>query len=288
MKITASKKTFGLGLISLMVMALLLTAGCGTKEQAEGKSSDGSELKGTLTIAGSTSVQPFSELLAEKFMEKNPGVKINVQGGGSSQGVSAAISGVADIGSLSRDLKDEEKVGNSLIVYPIAIDGLSIVVNPANPVRELNTETVRNIYLGNIKNWKEVGGTDAPITLVSREEGSGTREIFSKMIMEEKEINKSAIIQNSTGAVRTTVAGDKNAIAYISTARVNSEVKALPMDGIQPTEANIKAGTYKLQRSFIYVTKGQPANLAKAYIDFVLGPVGQDIIAQEGAFKVSK
>lgn len=282
------KKGSKLVLVGLMIVLVLSVVGCSRQNKTNNSNTDkeSGKLSGTLTIAGSTSVQPFSEVLAEEYQTKNPGVQVNVQGGGSSQGVEAAISGAADIGSLSRDLKDEEKAKANLVVTPIAVDGIAVVVNPANKVTALKTEDVKNIYLGNIKNWKELGGIDAPITVVSREDGSGTRDAFSEIAMNKEDILKTAIIQNSTGAVRTTVAGDKNAIGYISLSSLNQEVKALDLDGVKATEANVKNGTYKLQRPFIYITKDAPKGLSKAFIDFVLSDEGQQIIVDEGAFKI--
>jgi phosphate transport system substrate-binding protein len=276
------KKVGSLILVGIMLMLVLSVVGCARQQNA---SQDSGKLSGTLTIAGSTSVQPFSEVLAEAFQTKNPGVQVNVQGGGSSVGVEAAISGAANIGSVSRDVTPEEKAQN-LVVTPIAVDGVAIVVNPANKISALKMEDIKNIYLGNIKNWKELGGADAAITVVSREDGSGTRDAFSTIVMNKEDMVKTAIVQNSTGAVRTTVAGDKNAIGYISLSAVTAEVKALDLDGIKANEANVKDGTYKLQRPFIYITKGAPQGLAKTFIDFVLSDEGQNIIVKAGAFKI--
>jgi phosphate transport system substrate-binding protein len=274
-------------LTGMLLLMLVVVTGCGKSDAGKDAGEQTSDkLSGTLTIAGSTSVQPFSEVLAEEFQAKNPGVKVNVQGGGSSQGVEAAVSGAAEIGSLSRDLKDEEKAKANLVVTPIAVDGVAVVVNPANKISTLTTEDVKNIYIGNIKNWKELGGNDAPITVISREEGSGTRDAFSEKALNKEDIVKDAIIQNSTGAVRTTVAGDKNAIGYISLASVNKDVKALDLEGVKATEENVKNGSYKLQRPFIYITNGDPQGLAKAFIDFVLSEEGQKIIVEEGAYGV--
>jgi len=273
-------------LLGLLLLGAAFASGCSKKEAAAPTPAPDSALTGSLTIAGSTSVQPFSEVLAEKFKEKNKGVQINVQGGGSSVGIEAAISGAAGLGSSSRDLKPEEKA--KLKETTIALDGIAIVVHPSNTVKVLKTEDIMNIYVGNIKNWKELGGPDAPITVVSREDGSGTREAFTTLVMNKKDIIKTAIIQNSTGAVRTTVAGDKNAIGYVSLANVNKDVKALDVNGIVASDANVKNGTYKLQRPFIYVSKEAPTGLAKAFIDFVLSPEGQKIIVDEGAISISK
>lgn len=272
--------------IGLLLLGAAFVAGCNKKDATDTTQDKVAGLTGTLTIAGSTSVQPFSEVLAEKFMAKNKGVQVNVQGGGSSVGIEAAISGVAGLGSSSRDLKPEEKA--KLKETKIALDGFAIVVHTSNTVKALKTADIMNIYLGNIKNWKELGGTDAPITVVSREDGSGTREVFTTLIMNKKDIIKTAIIQNSTGAVRTTVAGDKNAIGYVSLSNLNKDVKALDIDGIVASDANVIAGTYKLQRPFIYVSKEAPTGLAKAFIDFVLSPEGQKIIVDEGAISISK
>lgn len=271
-------------LLGLLLLGAAFASGCSQKNSSNTGDQD-SALSGTLTVAGSTSVQPFSEVLAEKFMEANQGVQVNVQGGGSSVGVEAAISGAAGIGASSRALKDEEKA-QGLVDTTIALDGIAIIVNPANTVNALKTADVMNIYLGNIKNWKEVGGPDAAITVVSREDGSGTREAFTSLVMDKKDILNTAIVQNSTGAVATTVAGDKNAIGYVSLASVNQTVKALDIDGAAANDANVKAGTYKLQRPFIYATKGAPAGLAKAFIDFVLSSEGQKIITDEGAISI--
>lgn len=286
MKSQQLKRLTSFLLLGLLFTGTALIAGC-SKTQNTGDQTSTSTLQGTLTVAGSTSVQPFSEILAEKFMEENQGVQVNVQGGGSSVGIEAAISGAAAIGASSRSLKDEEKA-QGLADTTIALDGIAIIVNPANTVSALKTADVMNIYLGNIKNWKEVGGPDAVITVVSREEGSGTREAFTTLVMDKKDTINTAIVQNSTGAVATTVAGDKNAIGYVSLANVNETVKAIDIDGVAANDANVQAGTYKLQRPFIYATKGAPAGLAKAFIDFVLSAEGQKIIVDEGAISVNQ
>jgi len=272
-------------LLGLMLLGAAFVAGCSQQNAAE-NTKDQTALTGTLTIAGSTSVQPFSEVLAEKFMAANKGVQVNVQGGGSAVGIEAAISGAAQIGSSSRDLTADEKT--KLKDTPIALDGIAIVVHPSNTVKALKTADVMNIYLGNIKNWKELGGPDAPITVVSREDGSGTRDAFTTLVMNKKDIIKTAIVQNSTGAVATTVAGDKNAIGYVSLSSISKDIRALDIDGVAATDANVIAGTYKLQRPFLYLTKDAPTGLAQAFIDFVLSADGQKIILDEGAIAIKK
>lgn len=284
---TSLRRTTSFILLGFLLLAAAFVSGCGQKSeqpQDGAKDQTAQELSGTLTIAGSTSVQPFSEVLAEKFREKNPKVQINVQGGGSSQGIEAAKSGAADIGSSSRELKEEEKPG--LVENKIALDGIAIVVNSANKISELKMEDVKNIYLGNIKNWKEIGGEDKAITVVCREAGSGTRGAFEDIVMAKQPISDKVIIQNSTGAVRTTVAGDPQAIGFVSLASLNKDVTGLKIDGVEPSVENVKNGSYKISRPFLYLTKDQPTGLAKSFIDFVLSAEGQQVLEDEGAIKI--
>ncbi|MEN6390986.1 MAG: phosphate ABC transporter substrate-binding protein [Syntrophomonas sp.] len=275
------KQAVYLALAAVLTVSVFV-AGCGQNSQTTPQGS--AELQGTITIAGSTSVQPFSEVLAEKFMEKNPKVKVNVQGGGSGQGITAATSGAAQIGSSSRDLTVQEKA--PLVETKIAMDGIAVVVNPANPVANLTADQIKNIFLGNIENWNELGGPDATITVVSREEGSGTRSAFEELLLDKQPAVKTAIVQASTGAVKTTIAGDKNAIGYDSLAAVDSTIKALKIDGVDASAVNVKNGSYKASRPFIYLTKGQPEGVSKAFIDFVMSGEGQQIMSQQGAIPV--
>lgn len=280
------KKWISIVALSMLLLATMWLGGCGQKQAEDNAAKDqGEKMTGSITIAGSTSVQPFSEVLAEKFMQDNEGVQINVQGGGSSQGVTAAASGAADIGSSSRDLKEEEK-GQGLVETVIAYDGIAVIVHPSNKIEGLTKENIKNIYLGNITNWKEIGGEDAPITVVCREAGSGTRGAFEEIVMEKQDISNKVIIQNSTGAVRTAVAGDKNAIGFVSLHALNNEVKPVKVDGVEANAENVKNGSYKISRPFIYLTKGEPTGAVKAFIDFVLSDEGQKIIVEEGAITV--
>ncbi|KJS13542.1 MAG: phosphate-binding protein [Peptococcaceae bacterium BRH_c8a] len=258
--------------VLLIVMSLLVTVvGCGG-QPAETL---------TITTAGSTSVQPLSEELAKAFMEKKQNVVINVQGGGSSQGIKAAGQGVAEIGAASRHLKGTEKE-LGLTVYQIAVDGIGVVVNPKNDaVTELTMEQVKKIYAGEITNWKDVGGTDGEIRVVTRESGSGTRGAFEEMLMgEDTKTFDKAITQNSNGGVRTAVANDEAAIGYVSFGYINDEVKAVNIEGVEATVDNVKNGSYKISRPFNYLTKGEPQGAAKDFIDFVMNE-GQEIVARD-------
>ncbi len=256
-------------------LCVLLVAGCSRNPSpAE---------QGSITIVGSTSVQPVSEVLAEKFMQLHPGVRINVQGGGSTAGITSVQSGAAEIGASSRELKSSEK---NLHETVIALDGIAVVVHPRNPVSSISLGDIRRIYAGQVTNWSELGGPDAQITAVTREAGSGTRGAFEEIVMGADKIADSVIVQDSTGAVRTTVSQDPNAIGYISLASVNQEVKPLAFEGVMPSPQTVRAGTYRVSRPFIYVTKEPPTGLVKAYIDFVLGPDGQRIVEAEGLIPV--
>jgi phosphate transport system substrate-binding protein len=276
------KEITGVLLVVVFVLASVLAAGCG-----EGKTGPeagiGKELTGSITVAGSTSVQPFTEVLAEEFMAQNPGSKINVQGGGSSQGIEAARSGAADLGVSSRELKPEEK---ELQEFKIARDAIAVVVHPSNRVDNLTPVQVRDIFLGQITNWKQVGGQETEITLMSREAGSGTRDGFETLVLNQQPLSDRALIANSTGTVKTMVAGDKNAIGYISMASLDDTVKVLAVDGVRPTVETVKADQYKISRPFLYVSTDEPVGLTRAFIDFVLSDAGQRILEDEGAVGV--
>ncbi|SHK89164.1 phosphate ABC transporter substrate-binding protein [Desulforamulus aeronauticus] len=269
----------------MLVFALILTAvivfsGCGKKEETpKDANSENAGLSGSVTIAGSTSVQPLSEELAKAFMAKNTGVTVNVQGGGSSAGVKAANEGAAQIGASSREINESEK-GIGLTEHKIALDGIAIVVNPKNEVAELTLDQAKKIFSGEIKNWKEVGGEDAAINVVTREEGSGTRGAFEEIVLKDAKMFNKAITQPSTGSVKTTVAGDKNGVGYISLGSLDNAVKGVKIDGVEPTTDNVKNNSFKISRPFLYLTKGDMNEATKAYIDFVMGEEGQKIVVE--------
>lgn len=277
-----NSKTFAL--LTILCFSIFALSGCGGNSNNGEQPSGETEVTGSITVVGSTSVQPVSELLAEAFMDDNPGTNIYVQGGGSTAGVRAVEEGAAEIGASSRDLKEDEKHLNQ---YVIAKDGIAVVVHPSSDVSNLTLEEIKDIYAGKITNWSEVGGSSDSIIVVTREEGSGTRSAFEEIVMDADSISGRAIVQNSTGAVATTVAGDENAIGYISLASLNENVKALKVEGVEATSDNISSGTYKVARPYIYLTKGDPSGLAKTFLDFVLSPQAQDIIEQAGLISVN-
>ncbi len=261
--------------ICLIVVFSLAAVGCKAKEN--GVTNNGK----SITIAGSTSVQPLSEELVKAYNKVNPDILINVQGGGSSQGIKAAVDGIAEIGSSSRELKDAEKDAD-LKEFIIAIDGIAVVVHPQNELSNLSIPQIRDIFSGKITNWRELGGKEGPIYIVTREAGSGTRGAFQEIVMgENTRISDKAVTQPSNGAIRTTVAGNPNSIGFLSIGFLGSEIKAIKVDNVDATEENIKNKTYQIGRNFLYLIKGEPREEVKEYIDFVLSPQGQEIVGKD-------
>jgi len=267
-----------IALTGLLVVAMALPA-C-----SSGTSSGEGGLSGTITEAGSTTVQPVAEKLAAAFKAKNPNVQVVIQGGGSSVGVKSAAEGTVDIGAASRELKDNEQ--GMVIPHLLARDGIAIIVAPGNAVNGLTREQVKKIFMGEIKNWSEVGGTNAEIHVVAREEGSGTRAAFEEMVMGEELVTKTAILQPSNGAIRTTVTGDPNAIGFLSFGYIDQSVKALAIDDIEGTAVNAKAGTYPIVRPLYFLTKSEPTGVVKVFLDFCTGPEGQKIVEEEGYLSI--
>lgn len=286
------KKSILLLLISLFAIALLV--GCAENDNTDNGSNDTSTedqveesgLEGTITMAGSTSVQPLSEELAAVFMEEHQGARLEVSGGGSGSGVTAAQENTADFGAASREIRDDE---TGIDHYVIAIDGIAIIVHPDNDgVDDLSVADVQNIFTGQITNWSEVGGADEDIVVVSREEGSGTRGAFDDIVLGDEALVDTALIQNSGGAVRESVASEANAVGYLSTGSLNDDVKAVNIDGVEPTPENIVAGDYTVARPFNYMSnENEPlSELAQAFLDFVLSKEGQDVVEEQGYVRV--
>ncbi|MGQ9694635.1 MAG: phosphate ABC transporter substrate-binding protein [Thermodesulfobacteriota bacterium] len=238
----------------------------------------------TLTVVGSTSVQPFAEILAEEFMKRYPQEKIFVQGGGSSAGIQAVMSEACPLGMSSRNLTPAEK---TLLAIPIAYDAIAVIVHRQNPLTNLTKIQIQKIFSGQIKNWQELGGENRSITLVTREEGSGTREAFQHLIMEDKEISLAALVQDSNGAIRQVVGDDAHAIGYISLGLLNEKVKAVQIDGVEPNLENIRRQRYKIVRPFLFVLKKEPTGVIKDFLNFILSADGQKILAREGLMPVT-
>ena len=270
------KKAIAMCLSLMMCFGLL--AGCGT---AENSAEDG--LSGVVNTDGSTSMEKVVKGLAELFMEENSGVTVNYSGTGSGAGVEAAVSGTADIGLASRSLKDEEKAKGA-VEHIVALDGVAVVVHSGNAVTDLTVEQIARVFTGEITNWSELGGADAPIAVYGREAGSGTRGAFEEIVGVEDActyVNE----YSSTGDMIGSIAGNPNAIGYASLSAVNDNVKAVKVNGVDCTEDTIKDGSYSIQRPFVMITKEgvELSPAAQAFLDYALSEQAAEIIALAGA-----
>lgn len=263
-----------LSVILAAILALTALVSCGKKE-------------GAVSTDGSTSMQKVISALGEQFEKDNSGAKFTYNPTGSGSGIAAVSEGRCDIGLSSRALKDDEKAGG-LHETILALDGIAIIVNPANTVSDISVDTLAKIYTGEITNWKDIGGNDAEIVLIGREAGSGTRDGFES-ITGTKDTCKYRQELTSTGDVITTVAGNPDAIGYASLASIKDSVKALTVEGVTPTEGTVKNGTYKIQRPFVLVTKDgtKLSDTAQKFFDFATSKDASDIISAAGAVPVN-
>ncbi|MCX5642343.1 MAG: phosphate ABC transporter substrate-binding protein [Candidatus Omnitrophica bacterium] len=256
-------------------------------------SSCGKGYAGKIILAGSTSVEPFAELWAEAYAVTHPEVNVIIQGGGSSAGVESALTGTSDIGMSSRELKPEEEFDSGgqkiLHIVPVAFDAIAVIANAKSPLTNITSAQLRNLFAGHIDKL------DArPVTVVTREEGSGTRKSFEESVMKApgsktmERISNSALVQDSNGAIREIVAGDPNAIGYISLGLVDKRVKPLAIDNILPTVETIKNGNYKIVRRFLFVLKTRNNPLSEDFIKFCLSPEGQNLVAKKGLIKIKE
>ena len=230
-------------LLASTVLVGSLAVGCGSGSS----SNDGSKV----TVSGSTSVGPAMESIAEKYQADNQGVTVEIQQVGSSAGIKNTIEGTSQIGMASRDLKDEEK-NAGLKETEIALDGIALVTHKNNTVKDLTVDQIKGIYTGKITNWKDVGGKDAPIVVLSREDGSGTRDGFQEKVgFESEALTKEAQISDGNGNIKSTVAGNENAIGYTSFSYLDESINSTQIDGVDPTAENAKSGKYKLARPFL-------------------------------------
>ena len=264
-------------IIGLFLLVPVSNAMTSIVSQAQGEPR-GAELSGTITEDGSTSVLPLAEAFALRFMELHPRVKVIYGGGGSGTGAKDCTKGQVDIGATSRELKISEA---DLISYPIARDGVAIIVHKDNLVDKLTLEEVAKIYAGEITNWKDVGGKLGKIRLCSREEGSGTRDVFESKVMKEKDISKRAIYKKSNGEIQTAVTSDPGSIGYVSLGYIEG-AKALCIEGVECTMENCKKGDYPIVRRLYFHTKDTPNELVKAFIDFCRSEEAQSIVEELG------
>ncbi len=295
-----AKKLLAFGVAGMMSLALLASCGgkdSGTTAATTAAPADttaaasaakaaapatGGDLSGELSVSGSTSVQPLFEALAEEFIKINPGVKIDVQGGGSTTGYENVTKGVTEIGNLSRNLKDEEK-DDTLNVHTLATDGIGVVVNKENKVKSISTEDLVKVFTGEITDWADLGGDAGEIVVIQREAGSGTRGAFEELLDIEDKV-KASQDANETGIVKNTVQGNANAIGYISLGSADENVHCLAVDDVEPSEATVGDGSYTLARPFLSITSGEESELAKAFFEFAASDDAIKVIEEMGYF----
>jgi phosphate transport system substrate-binding protein len=233
----------------------------------------------TVTVAGSTSVNPLMELLVAEYRKQHGNVSFNISATGSGDGIKAVPAETAEIGMSSRELSASEK-GTGIEEHLIAIDGIAVIVNTANPLSNLTLDQIRDIYTGAVTDWGQVGGRAGKIAVVSREPGSGTRGAFEEIVKFQDKLVKGAVEFDGTGAVIAEISRNADAVGYISLGSVNSSVKALNVGGTAATTANVINGSYQISRPFLLLTKrGKSLNPeTTAFLDWILTPPGQAIV----------
>ncbi|MHC0038493.1 phosphate ABC transporter substrate-binding protein [Pseudoneobacillus sp. C159] len=274
------KRMTTIGLLVLFIVSVL--SACANSDKQE-SANQGSSL---ISVSGSTSVGPLAEKIAHKYMEKND-VKIEINQIGSSAGITNTTTGVSEIGMSSRDLKDEEKA-NGLLETIIAYDGIVVVTHPSNKVKNLTMNQVKDVFTGKVTNWKELGGDDMEIVVVSREDGSGSRDAFQEIVgYSSGELVRSSIIASGNGNIKTTVATNKHAVGFISFEYIDSSISTININGVEATADNVLQQKYSLSRPFLFVHKeGHLSEAGQRFIDYILGQDGQAIVAETGAIPV--
>ncbi|MHB0997062.1 MAG: phosphate ABC transporter substrate-binding protein, partial [Elusimicrobiales bacterium] len=242
---------------------------------------------GKIVLEGSTTVLPIAQKAAEVFMRQNPDADLSVRGGGSGVGIASIIDGTCDIADASRAIKPSElekaaKKGRDLKAHVIAMDGISHIVHPSNAVAGLTREQIKKIYTSRVKNWKEIGGPDLKIVVISRDTASGTFEAFSELVLNKKKVRPDAIMQASNQGIANIVARTPGAIGYVGLGYVTDAVKAISVDGVMPDRGSVLRNKYAISRPLFMYTVGTPQGTIKKFLDFVKGPEGQKIAAEEG------
>lgn len=260
---------------ALLVMVMATAAFAAPLDSFKGQ-------KGKLDIAGGTAHIPVMQEAAKRIMSINPDIRITVAGGGSGVGVKQVGEGLVSIGNTGRALKKDEIEKYGLVTFPFAIDGVAVVIHPSNKIKALTSQQVADIYAGKITDWKEVGGKSGAINVYGREDGSGTREVFTDKVINNGPVAASANIVSSNGAMKTSVAQDKRAIGYVGIGYLEKSLKAPLLDGMIATQKNAANGTYKVVRDLYMNTKGQPSGLTKLFIDYIFTPEGAEIIKASG------
>jgi phosphate transport system substrate-binding protein len=239
-----------------------------------------------IVVQGSTTVLPIAQAAAEVFMQNNPQADISVRGGGSGNGVAALIDGTCDIADSSRPMKDKEILlcqgkGISPVPQIIAMDGIAVIIHPSNLIQGLTIEQIRDIYIGKITNWKELGGEDQKIVIVSRDTSSGTYEIFETIVLQGKKVSPDSLSQASNQVVATLISTTKGAIGYVGLGYISSTVKAIDVNEVTPSKETVANGTYPISRPLFMYTNGAPQGTAKDFIQFIWSPEGQKIVEEQ-------
>ena len=245
-------------------------------------------LKGNIDIAGGTAHIPVMKDAAKQIMAANQDIHITVAGGGSGVGVQKVGEGLVQIGNTGRALKENEIAKYGLVSFPFAIDGVAVAVNPQNPVSGLSKAQLKGVFSGKITNWKELGGSDVPISLYVREDGSGTRETFEERALDKQETTAKANVVNSNGAMKTAIAQDPNALGYVGIGHLDKSVKGLSVDGAMPSQEGAANGSYPVTRLLYMNTKGEPQGLTKAFVDYIYSPSGKEIVSRAGYIPYDK
>ena len=239
-------------------------------------------LKGTVRISGGTAHIPVMKEAAKRIMQRYANIQITVAGGGSGVGIKQVGEGLVDIGNAGRKPTDEEIAKYDLKLFKWAVDGVGVVVNPKNPVHVLSKAQVKAVFAGTVGNWKGLGGPDKTINLYTRDEASGTREVFWKKAIDKGQISARANVVVSNGAMKSAVAGDPYGIGYVSVGHIDESVIPVTLDGVTPTLETVKSGAYTVSRGLYSNTKGDPSGLTKAFIDFLFSATGQNLAAAKG------
>ena len=279
------KKLLTVALTATLGLAALAGCGTGTSSNGDGSANGGTtkELSGKIQLAGSTSMEKMCGALMEAFMEEYPNVTVTTEYTGSGAGIESVTSGAVDIGNASRALSDKEKSAG-IEENIVAIDGIAVITDTANTITDIKSEDLAKVYTGEITNWKDLGGPDEQIVVIGREAGSGTRDAFEEL-MDVKDSCKYAQELDSTGAVLAKVAATPGAVGYVSLDVLDDTVNGLKINSVEPTEDNILAGDYVLQRPFVMATKGEISEQSKqvqAYFDFINSADGQNVIKSVG------
>lgn len=282
------------GALACMALFMALLAGCGADKGSTTAqtTADSSAQSGTVTIEGSDTLVNLAQAWAEAYMSENPAVVISVKGGGSGAGLASLVNGSVDFADASREAKPEEiqaakDANTELAETPVARDGIAVIVNKANGIKDLSTEQLGKIYRGEITNWKEVGGNDSAIVLLGRDTSSGTYEFFSEAVVgKDNKYAKTMRSMQSSQAIVDEVKNNPNAIGYVGMGYEDPEISVLNVDGKAATSDAVKDGSYALSRNLYMDSLGAPTGLSKTYLDWVLSDAGQEIVEQQGFVKL--